>query len=211
LQTAAVLRREHGQPLWLAVGRLVYYKGLEVALRALVHVPGKLLIVGEGPLRRELDELAGQLGVASRVIWTGRLNDDDLTGAFHAATALWFPSNAKSEAFGLVQVEALACGCPVINTAIPDSGVAWVSPHEETGLTVPVNDPQSFSAAARRLIDDPSLRERLSRRARERAATEFDAELMARRTLAVYEKVADRGMASAGEQAKTAIQPAIET
>jgi rhamnosyl/mannosyltransferase len=155
--------------------------------------------------------LAEQLGVTSRVIWAGRLNDDQLIGAYHAATALWFPSNARSEAFGLVQVEALACGCPVINTDIPGSGVAWVSQHDETGLTVPINEPQSLAAAARRLMDEPALRERLSQRARERAAAEFDAELMARRTLAVYEKVAELGAGFAGEHAKAAIQPAIES
>ena len=58
---------------------------------------------------------------------------------------------------------------PVINTAIPHSGVAWVSPHEQTGLTVPVNDPKALAAAACRLVEDPALRERLGRNGRERA------------------------------------------
>jgi glycosyltransferase involved in cell wall biosynthesis len=189
LTAAAQFRLRHGDPLWLMVGRLVYYKGIDQALRALPHVPGKLLIVGEGPLRRELSELAGRLGVADRVIWQGRLNSAELIGAYHAATALWFPSNARSEAFGFVQVEAMACGCPVINTAIPGSGVAWVSRHEETGLTVPINDPTRLAGAARRLLDDRALRARLGRQGRRRAEAEFGAESMARRTLDVYTQV----------------------
>ena len=87
-----------------------------------------------------------------------------------AADAFWFPSNARSEAFGLVQVEAMASGCPVINTRIPHSGVPWVSRHEETGLTVPVNDPEALAAAAHRLLTEPGLRDRLTDAARRRAA-----------------------------------------
>jgi glycosyltransferase involved in cell wall biosynthesis len=189
LATAASLRVEHGEPLWLLVGRLVYYKGIDQALHALPYVPGKLLIVGEGPLRTELGDLADRLGVADRVVWQGRLSNTELIGAYHAAAALWFPSNARSEAFGLVQVEAMACGCPVINTNIAGSGVAWVSPDGMSGLTVPVNDPPALAEAARRLLEEPGLREQLGRQARERAEAEFDHKQMARRTLDLYERV----------------------
>src|SRR5262249_28666229 len=113
-----------------------------------------------------------------------------------AADAFWFPSNARSEAFGLVQVEAMASGCPVINTAIPHSGVPWVSRHDETGLTVPVNDPCALAAAARRLLEEPGLRDRLTAAARRRAADEFDHRVMARRSLEVYGSVLDPGPAS---------------
>jgi rhamnosyl/mannosyltransferase len=120
------------------------------------------------------------------------VTEDELVGCFLAATALWFPSNARSEAFGLVQVEAMACGCPVINAAIPASGVPWVSRHEETGLTVPVNDPQALALAAQRLLHEPGLRERLVRNGRERACQEFDHFHMADRSLAAYQQVFGR-------------------
>ena len=80
----------------------------------------------------------------------------------------------------------MASGCPVINTAIPHSGVPWVSRHEETGLTVPVDDPAAFAAAARRLLDEPGLRDRLAAGARARAIAEFQCEAMGRRSLALY-------------------------
>jgi rhamnosyl/mannosyltransferase len=108
---------------------------------------------------------------------------------YHAADAFWFPSNARSEAFGLVQVEAMASGCPVINTAIPDSGVSWVCPHEEGGLTVPMDDPVALAAAANRLLTEPGLRERLAEGARRRAVQEFDHRTMAERSIAIYRHV----------------------
>ena len=151
-----------GSPLWLAVGRLVYYKAIHVALQALVNVPGKLLVIGTGPLSGRLKRMAKELGVSDRVVWQDAATPDELVGSYLAATALWFPSNARSEAFGLVQVEAMASGCPVINAVIPGSGVHWVSRHQETGLSVPCNDPQRAAAAACQLLAHPSLREEFS-------------------------------------------------
>lgn len=186
------LRAAHREPIWLSVGRCVYYKSFDVAIRALALVPGTLVIVGHGPLEPSLRQLARDLGVADRVVWRHYLTPDELVGAYEAATALWFPSSARSEAFGLVQVEAMACGTPVINTHITGSGVPWVCPDERTGLTVPINDPVAFAAAARRLIEEPGLHERLSAAARERAHREFDHRIMARRSFAVYERVLAR-------------------
>jgi rhamnosyl/mannosyltransferase len=183
---AVELRRQHGQPLWLVVGRLVYYKGLHNAIQALRSVPGRLLVIGAGPLGPELRRLARRTGVAERVIWRGRVSNSELVGAYHAATALWFPSNARSEAFGFVQVEAMASGCPVLNTAIPDSGVAWVSRHDDTGLTVPLDDVGALARAANRLLHEPGLRDRLGLQARRRSVEEFGDRLMAQRSLAVY-------------------------
>lgn len=186
---AATLRGRHGAPLWVAVGRLIYYKGLHVALDALRHVPGTLLVIGTGPLKPELRAKAAALGVADRVAWAGHATADELVGAYLAATALWFPSVARSEGFGLVQVEAMAAGCPVVNTAIPDSGVPWVCRHEREGLTAPVNDVPAFAAAACRLLDERGLRARLAAAGRVRAVEEFDWMTMGRRTLAVYRAV----------------------
>jgi rhamnosyl/mannosyltransferase len=186
---AGRLRAGGDGPLWLLVGRLTYYKAVPVALEALRRVPGRLLVVGRGPLEAELRQRAEQLGVAGRVLWHGHANSDELVGAYRAATALWFPSNARTEGFGLVQVEAMASGCPVINAAIPASGVTWVCRDREEGLTVPVNDPVALAVAARQLLDDARLRERLARAARARAREEFGHTLMARRSLDIYEQV----------------------
>jgi glycosyltransferase involved in cell wall biosynthesis len=186
LAYARELQNRYGSPLWLCVGRLIYYKGHTVALAALREVQGTLLIIGTGPMESELRRKASELGVADRVVFHGPATDDQLAGAYRAATALCFPSTARSEGFGLVQVEAMASGCPVINTAITGSGVPWVCRHEQEGLTVPVNDSAALAAAAGRLLADPGLRERLAEAGRQRARDEFDYRVMAAKSLEIY-------------------------
>lgn len=196
LAYAGHLRARYGWPIWLAVGRLVYYKGLHLALEALARVPGTLLMIGSGPLQAQLRRRALELGIADRIVWQAYVDADELVGAYHAATALWFPSNARSEGFGLVQVEAMASACPVINTAIPNSGVSWVSLHEKTGLTIPVNDALALAGAADRLLAEPGLRHQLGAAGRMRACEEFDHCTMAKRSLAIYQRaLAEQGSA----------------
>lgn len=182
-------QRTYPGPLWVCGGRLAYYKGLDTAIRAMPRVPGTLLVVGTGPMAEPWQQLARELRVADRVHWLGRVSREQLIGLYHAATALWFPSNARSEAFGITQVEAMASGCPVINTAVPNSGVAWVSQHDRSGLTVPVNDAEALAAAARRLVEDPELRNRLAHTAQQEAQVRFDQRGMAEATRALYQQV----------------------
>jgi rhamnosyl/mannosyltransferase len=183
---AEQLRKRHPGPIWVSVGRLVYYKALDVALRALREVPGTLVVIGTGPMEEQWKRQAAELGVADRVVWRGRASDDELAGAYQAATALWFPSNARSEAYGLVQVEAMASGCPVVNAAVPHSGVTWVCRHDEAGLTVPIDDTAAFAAASRRLLEEPGLRDRLAGEARKQAVERFGHLTMAEHSLAIY-------------------------
>lgn len=181
-------------PVWLMCGRLVPYKGHQIGIAALAHVPGRLVIVGTGPLRRSLEKQAARLGVSHRVAFLGKISTSELYQQYRQATALWFPSTQRSEAFGLVQVEAMACGCPVINTSIPGSAVSWVSLHEETGLTVPVGDPQALAMAADRIWRNPEFREQLSNRAVQRSQAEFDRRVMTRRWNTLYESVCEASM-----------------
>src|SRR6185295_12987282 len=97
-------------PRLLFVGRLVYYKGLHVLLAAAHKWPGSVMIVGEGPLEAELRAQAATLGLADRVQFVGRVSHDDLPAYYQACGALVLPSIARTEAFGVVQVEAMAAG-----------------------------------------------------------------------------------------------------
>ncbi|MCU0548781.1 MAG: glycosyltransferase [Leptolyngbya sp. Prado105] len=183
-------RSIYSGPIWLCVGRLVYYKALHVAISALRTVPGTLVVIGKGELAGSLRQHALDLGVSDRVVFKPYASQDELVGAYRAATALWFPSNARSEAFGVVQVEAMASGCPVINAAIPNSGVTWVSRGGIEGLTIPMNDAWALSDAANRLLREPQLRGKLSIASRARSL-QFDQEVMARESLHIYEQAID--------------------
>lgn len=188
IEYANSLRKQYPNPLWLCVGRLVPYKALHVAIDALKSLPGTLMMIGTGVLEKQLKQQARKLGVENRIVWHGYANSDQLVGAYHAATALLFPSNLRSEGFGMVQVEAMASGCPVINTDIPGSGVSWVCRHEKEGLTVPRNDSTALAQAALRLLKEPSLRDRLSQAGRDRARQEFGHLTMAQRSFEIYEQ-----------------------
>ncbi|HET7464289.1 MAG TPA: glycosyltransferase [Longimicrobium sp.] len=181
------IRAANGPRIVFAAGRLVYYKGFDVLVRAMRAVEARLLIAGGGPLRDELRALAVQTGVQDRVTLLGAV--PDLRPYYHAADVFALPAVARSEAFGIVQMEAMACGVPVVNTSL-DTGVPFVSPHGETGLTVPPGDVRALAAALNTLLDDPGLRRRMGEAGRRRVEGELSAGTMAARTLALYREVA---------------------
>ncbi|MFQ3588064.1 MAG: glycosyltransferase, partial [Fimbriimonadaceae bacterium] len=187
----AELRRRHGltedDAVVLYVGRLVYYKGIMTLLEAWQGVPAKLLIVGDGPMLGEVEETIARLGLAERVILAGRASDHELPHYYRIADLFVLPSIEVSEAYALVQMDALAAGLPVVNTNLP-TGVPWVSRDGESGLTVPPKDPDSLREAVSRLLTDSELRSRLAAGALKRAQ-DFTPEHVLAETLAVYRKI----------------------
>lgn len=157
-------------------GRLVYYKGVDVLLKAFRAANlrnAELFIAGSGELEDSLRHFAVSSGIGDRVHFLGFLDDDDLKQAYADCDIFVLPSVEKSEAFGIVQLEAMASGKPVINTRLP-SGVPYVSIHGRTGLTVPPKDYRILAAAMRTLASDESLRKKYGEAARKRAAEHFD-------------------------------------
>ncbi|MGA2410599.1 MAG: glycosyltransferase, partial [Candidatus Binataceae bacterium] len=187
-ETITKIRQRYGRRIVLAVGRMVYYKGFEHLVRAMKEVRGHLLIIGDGPLRTKLERMAAESEVIDRISFLGRVSQDEIVGYYHAADIFVLPSVVRSEAFGIVQLEAMACGKPVVNTALK-SGVPYVSLDGVTGITVPPADPGALSAAINRLLDDPYLRAKYGASAFRRAREEFSVELMGRRTLELYREV----------------------
>lgn len=176
------------EPRVLSVGRLVYYKGLEVLLEALTRTGGGCAIVGEGPLESALRRRIGTLGLGDRVALLGRCTDDEVRGLYQSCDVFVLPSSARTEAFGLVQVEAMMNGLPVISTNLP-TGVPWVNEHVVTGLVVPPGDATALAAALRRLLEDPPLRAKLGDAARARALERFTRPRMVDRFVHVVESV----------------------
>lgn len=182
-----------GAPLrLLAVGRLSYYKGFEVLIEALAQVPdATLVLVGRGETEPSLRTRARALGVATRVTFAGELDDDALLDAYATSDAFVLPSLDRSEAFGLVLLEAMRSGLPVIASAIPGSGVGHVVVNAETGVLVPPGDVAALAGAIGRLRD-PALRERLGRAGHARWRREFTLDRSARKTEDLYREILDR-------------------
>jgi rhamnosyl/mannosyltransferase len=134
-------------------------------------------LIGEGPLEPSLRELAAARGIADRVVFAGRVASDDLPAYYHSADLLVLPSTARTEAFGVVQVEAMAAGLPVISTNLP-TGVPWVNQDGLSGLVVPPGDVRALSSAITRMTLDDALRVRLSRNAAARAEQVFSQQRM---------------------------------
>jgi rhamnosyl/mannosyltransferase len=183
----ASLRERHGSRALLAVGRLVYYKGFKYLIEAMRNIDAKLLIVGDGPLRGALEKQIVESGLSQRVAMLGEKQNHELAPYYMAADLFAFPSIARSEAFGIVQLEAMSFGLPVLNTSL-DSGVPFVSQHGETGLTVPPRNPPALASAANFLLANREMRERFSAAAIRRVKSEFTAKLMAERTMILYQE-----------------------
>ena len=184
----AELRRRHGDRIILAVGRMIYYKGFEHLVRAMAGVRGTLVIAGDGPMRARLEREAREPGIAGRVVFAGRVPDSELIELYHACDVFALPSIARSEAFGIVQLEAMACGKPVVNTRL-DSGASQVSIDGVTGLTVAPGDSLALASALNTLLDNPSMRKTMGEAGLHRVREEFSIAAMVRQTIAVYQSV----------------------
>jgi rhamnosyl/mannosyltransferase len=187
---AEAIRSAHLDKLLVfALGRHVYYKGFEYLIRALPLAPDvHVLLGGRGPLTAALVELAASLGVKKRVEFVGRIPEEKLPAYYHACDVYCMPSVERAEAFGIVQLEAMAAGKPVVCCEL-GNGVNYVNRDGETGLVVPPKDGSALAAALQRLHFDPALRARLGEEGRRRALGEFSLESMRAGTLAVYRRV----------------------
>lgn len=188
---ARALRSQHpGRRIVLFVGRLIYYKGADVLVRAMRHVDADLVMIGRGSLESELREMVLAHGMSDRVRFLEPVDEAELAAWYEAAHVFALPSVARSEAFGLVQIEAHAAGTPVVSTDLT-TGVPYANVDGVTGFTVPVGDADALADALNRLLADDALRERMGRQARERALSQFTIPRMVDNTLAVYREAID--------------------
>ena len=173
-------------PFVLFAGRHVDYKGVDVLLRALKDSGARAVIAGDGPRRAAWEGLARTLGLNGRVTFTGEIPDRELRRLMHACTALVLPSITQAEAFGYVQLEAMAAGKAVISTDVP-SGVSWVNQDGRTGLVVRAGDAAALRNAVDRVTTDPALASRLGAAGRARVEEEFTLERLRDRLRLFYE------------------------
>jgi glycosyltransferase involved in cell wall biosynthesis len=172
----------------LFVGRLRYYKGLDWLIRALPQINARLVVVGIGPMETEWRALAREIGVANQIAWLGETTDADLPALYHLADLFVLPASHSSEAFGLVQVEAMAAGVPCVCTEL-GTGTSYVNQDGITGRVVPPRDPAALAVAINDLLADPTRRAEMSTAACARVAAEFDLGVMVERVMALYGEV----------------------
>ncbi len=180
--------RYPGKHLILSVGRLVPYKGYSYLIQAMASLDDSyhLVIGGKGPLEEQLKSQARECGVTDKVTFLGYVPDEDMPSWFGACDVFVLPSVMKTEAFGIVQIEAMSCGKPVIATRIPGSGVSWVNADGVSGYNVEPCDPEGLAEALRKICENPSEKEKLGKSALERFNSLFTLPKMTEKVLNLY-------------------------
>ena len=148
-RVSAIHRRFAGKKLILSVGRLIPYKGYPYLIEAMPLLPDNyhLVIGGTGPLKEQLEQLIQEKHLQGKVTLTGYIDDDDLPAWFGACDSFVLTSTMKTEAFGIVQIEAMSCHKPVVATCIPQSGVSWVNEDGVSGRNVTPGKLEEYASA----------------------------------------------------------------
>ena len=174
---------------FLFVGRLVPYKGLEILLQALAMVPGaQAVIVGDGPLESKLQNLTHELGLQGRAVFVGPMDQEGVAVHLARARALVLPSVDASETFGLVQLEAMAAGVPVIASDLA-TGVREVGQPGRTGLLVPPADSEALASAMRRFMNDSVKVRAMGEAGRRRFLDRYTRQIMIDRLIDWYSRL----------------------
>jgi glycosyltransferase involved in cell wall biosynthesis len=180
--------RIENKKIVLSVGRLVSYKGFETLVEAAQHLSDKsvVVIVGEGPMEKILKQKIIDFHLENRVILTGKIDDAELHQLLSIASIYCLTSNSKAEAFGVVLLEAMCYGLPIVATKINGSGVNWVNIDGVTGLSISIGEPKAIAEACNKILTSECLHTRLSLGARNRFITEFTEEASIKKMIAVY-------------------------
>lgn len=185
---AETIRARHtGNTLLFSLGRMVPYKGFSYLIEAMSLLPERfhLILGGKGPLKEELEAQIREKGLQQRVeLLSGFIPDETVFALFGAADIFVLPSVMKTEAFGIVQIEAMSCGVPVVATRIPESGVSWVNEEGVSGLNAEPADVRSLADA---ILGVEEKEKQFSDGAKRRFGQLFSKEIMINKIIATYE------------------------
>jgi rhamnosyl/mannosyltransferase len=179
-----------GEPYFLALGVLRYYKGLHTLVEAAPHVRGKIVIAGSGPERERLAALARERG-ASNVVFAGQVSHEEKIALLKGCRAMVLPSHLRSEAFGMVLVEAAMFSKPMVCCEV-GSGTSFVNEDGVTGFVVPPESPRELAAAVNSFADDELLALEMGAAARERYERLFSGPALGEAYRSLYHEVAKR-------------------
>ncbi|HUP30687.1 MAG TPA: glycosyltransferase, partial [Usitatibacter sp.] len=187
-ETAAQALWREGSLRVLAVGRLTYYKGFETLVRAVAEGSGRhqLAIVGEGEERAKLERILGDAPHGDSVKLMGEADDATLLGLMATCDVFCLPSIERTEAFGIVLLEAMRYGKPLLVSDLPGSGVSWVARQGQNAMVAPPRDAAGWRAALEEMERQPVQRQLLGRLGRERYEREFDIASVQREIERIY-------------------------
>lgn len=181
-------KKFQGRKIIFSLGRLAYYKGFEYLILAARYLTSDnvIVIAGEGKERAHLEDLIRQNNLSDKVQLIGKVTDEEKEWLFENCFAFALSSIYKTEAYAIVQVEAMAYGKPIISTRIPGSGVDWVNEHNVSGITVHPKDPKQLATAINLLLNDADVFQACSNGALKRYAENFTKEIMIDRLISYY-------------------------
>jgi len=181
------IREQMGGAFALFIGVLRSYKGIDVLLEALQQTQVPCVIAGDGPLRRLVASRVGEAGLRN-VIWSGAVSAQEKSNLLAACSVLVLPSNKRSEAFGIVLLEAAMHGRALITCEI-GTATSWVNQHGETGLVTPSSDPQALGLALRHIVGSPAEAARMGTAAASRFESHFTLNRMVRAYMDHYRRL----------------------
>ena len=184
-----------GKKIIFSIGRFVAYKGFEYLIESARYLPSDyiILIGGDGPLRSKYKKIIERYNFFDKVKLLGRLPHDMLTNYYDVCDVFCLPSVSKNEAFGLVMVEAMSFGKPVVATKIKGSGVNWVNQQGITGLNVEPKNPKALAQAIEFICNNREVYKKFSENALKRFNEEFTIEKEVSRILEVYKSLSKEG------------------
>ena len=184
----SIKERFKGKFLIFSLGRLVEYKGYEYLIKSAIDLPNdyKVVIGGKGPLHNELQSLIDVNNLQDKVELLGFLSDEEAHAYFEASEVYVLSSIMKTEAFAIVQIEAMSCGTPVVTAEIEGSGVSWVNKDAESGIVCEGGNANAIAKAVRLLGEDKMLYNKLSNGARDRFVKLFHKKVMIDKTINLY-------------------------
>lgn len=187
----AIRNRYKGKKIIFSVGRLVGYKGHKYLIDAAKYLADDYVVVigGSGPMFTPMKLQIAEQGLENKVVLPGRLSHQELQDHYGACDVFCLSSIWKTEAFGLVQVEAMSCGKPVVATLIEGSGVSWVNLDGYSGLNVPTEDGQALAEAIMAITKDEETYKQFSENARKRYENCFTREVMLQNCREIYSSV----------------------
>jgi rhamnosyl/mannosyltransferase len=174
-----------------SLGRHVYYKGFEYLIDSALYLSNDFVIIigGDGPLTPGLRQRIKEKGLESKVVMTGRIPFSEIHSYFEICDIFCLSSIERSEAFGVVLLEAMSLSKPLVATNIPGSGANWVNKHNETGLNVPPEDAEALANAFIKISSDAGLREKFSVQSKSRYQRSFTRKAMVDQLINLYSEV----------------------